>query len=82
MSEHQILCGSCKSRRNASLTPNLTTRWFVPGVVVKTASILDPADVDTWLHGSYDEVVALQRPYDASRMTVRGPVFPTRRNET
>lgn len=44
-------------------------------------TILDPADVDTWLRGSYDEVVALQRPYPAERMTVRGPVFPTRRAE-
>lgn len=44
-------------------------------------TILDPADADTWLRGSYDEVVALQRPYAASRMTVRGPVFPTRRDE-
>lgn len=44
-------------------------------------TILDPADVDTWLRGSYEEVVALQRPYDASRMAVRGPVFPTRRDE-
>jgi hypothetical protein len=26
-------------------------------------------------------VVALQQPYPADRMTVRGPVFPTRRDE-
>lgn len=44
-------------------------------------TILDPADVDTWLRGSYDDVVVLQRPYDASKMRVRGPVFPTRRAE-
>lgn len=44
-------------------------------------TILEPADIDTWLHGTYDDVVALQKPYDAERMTVRGPVFPTRRNE-
>lgn len=44
-------------------------------------TILDPADVDTWLQGSYDDVVKLQRPFDADRMTVRGPVFPTRRKE-
>jgi hypothetical protein len=31
--------------------------------------------------GSYDDVVKLQRPFDADRMTVRGPIFPTRRNE-
>jgi putative SOS response-associated peptidase YedK len=41
-------------------------------------TILDPADVDTWLRGSYDDVVRLQRPFPAERMTVRGPVFPTR----
>ncbi|RYE93818.1 MAG: DUF159 family protein, partial [Oxalobacteraceae bacterium] len=28
--------------------------------------------------GSYDDVLALQRPYPADRMTIRGPVFPTR----
>lgn len=44
-------------------------------------TILEPEDVDTWLRGSYDEVVALQRPYEASKMAVRGPVFPTRRDE-
>jgi putative SOS response-associated peptidase YedK len=33
---------------------------------------------DRWLRGSYDEVVALQQPYPADRMLVRGPVFPTR----
>lgn len=44
-------------------------------------TILAPDDVDTWLHGTYDEVVRLKRPYDAQQMTVRGPVFPTRRDE-
>lgn len=44
-------------------------------------TILKPDDVETWLRGSYDEVVALQRPYDANDMVVRGPVFPTRRDE-
>ena len=44
-------------------------------------TILKPADVDTWLRGSYDDVVALQKPYNPNRMTVRGPVFPTRRAE-
>ncbi len=28
--------------------------------------------------GSYDDVVALQQPYPAKRMSVSGPVFPTR----
>lgn len=41
-------------------------------------TILHQADYDRWLTGSYDDVVALQRPYPANRMTVRGPVFPTR----
>ncbi|MGY2733653.1 putative SOS response-associated peptidase YedK [Sphingomonas sp. UYP23] len=44
-------------------------------------TVLEPADHDRWLRGSYDDVVALQQPYPADRMTVRGPAFPTRRNE-
>jgi len=44
-------------------------------------TILDPGDIDTWLGGSYDEIVALQRPYDPARMAVRGPVFPTRASQ-
>ena len=44
-------------------------------------TILDEADHDRWLTGSYEDVVALQRPYPAERMTVREPVFPTRRPE-
>jgi hypothetical protein len=35
-------------------------------------------DVDTYLRGSYNHVVALQHLYDRARMTVSGPVFPTR----
>ena len=41
-------------------------------------TVLHEADWDQWLQGSYDEAVALQRPYPAERMSVRGPVFPTR----
>lgn len=41
-------------------------------------TILAPEDHERWLTGTYDDVVALQRPYPAERMTVRGPVFPTR----
>ncbi|WP_267381099.1 MULTISPECIES: SOS response-associated peptidase family protein [unclassified Sphingomonas] len=41
-------------------------------------TILKEADWDRWLGGSYEEVIGLQKPYDASAMTVRGPVFPTR----
>lgn len=41
-------------------------------------TILEPDDIDTWLGGTYDDIVALQRSYDAARMTMRGPAFPTR----
>lgn len=41
-------------------------------------TILRPEDWDTWLHGSYDEAVALQKPYPAELMTVGPQVFPTR----
>jgi len=44
-------------------------------------TILDPDDIETWLRGSYDDVVRLQKPFDPDQMTVRGPVFPTRRKE-
>lgn len=41
-------------------------------------TILHEADWDRWLTGTYDDVVALQQPYPAENMAVRGPVFPTR----
>lgn len=41
-------------------------------------TILRPDDHERWLTGSYDDVLALQRPHSTDRMTVRGPVFPTR----
>jgi putative SOS response-associated peptidase YedK len=41
-------------------------------------TILDPADVDLWLRGSYDDILALQTPFPAELMTVRGPLFPIR----
>jgi putative SOS response-associated peptidase YedK len=41
-------------------------------------TILAPEDHERWLTCPGDEVLALQRPYPADRMTVRGPVFPTR----
>jgi putative SOS response-associated peptidase YedK len=41
-------------------------------------TILDFGDIDMWLRGSYKEIIELQRPYDARKMAVRGPVFPTR----
>ena len=42
-------------------------------------TVLDPSDYDLWLNGSYEEIVGLQRPYPAATMTVRGPLFPTRK---
>jgi len=41
-------------------------------------TILEPNDHERWLRGSYDDVVALQQPYPAQHMIVRGPIFPTR----
>lgn len=41
-------------------------------------TILHEANWDRWLKGTHDDVVALQRPFPADEMTVRGPVFPTR----
>ncbi len=43
-------------------------------------TILHADDYEQWLTGSYEDAVALQRPYPADQMTVRGPVFPTRKN--
>lgn len=43
-------------------------------------TILKPADHAQWLSGRYEDVVALQRPYPADQMRVRGPVFPTRKS--
>jgi putative SOS response-associated peptidase YedK len=39
--------------------------------------ILAEADWEAWLTGSYDEIIALQKPYPAHLMTVRGPLFAT-----
>ncbi len=41
-------------------------------------TILRQEDHERWLRGDYDDVVALQQPYPAEQMTVRGPVFSTR----
>ena len=43
-------------------------------------TVLEEADWNRWLTGSYDDAVALQRPYSADLMTVRGPVFATRKS--
>ena len=54
-------------------------RWLVAPIQPKAMiTILEPTDHERWLRSSYDEVVAPQRPYAAERMSVRGPVFPTR----
>jgi len=41
-------------------------------------TILEEENWDRWLRGGYRDAVALQQPYDAKHMTMRGPVFPTR----
>ncbi len=51
------------------------------GILNALLAILEPGDVDLWLRGTYDDIVALQTPYDPAKMSVRGPVFPTRRKE-
>jgi len=58
--------------------PNALVAPIHPKAMV---TILETDDIDTWLRGSYADIAALQKPYEAERMTVRGPIFPTRRNE-
>jgi putative SOS response-associated peptidase YedK len=41
-------------------------------------TILHEDEWDRWLTGSYADAVALQQPYPADLMAMRGPVFPTR----
>jgi len=62
----------------ATCEPNSLVAPIHPKAMI---TILAPDDADTWLRGSYDEVVSLQRPYDATKMRVRSPIFPTRRAE-
>jgi putative SOS response-associated peptidase YedK len=42
-------------------------------------TILAEQDWDRWLTGSYEDVIALQQPYPADLMTVRGPLFPPKK---
>jgi putative SOS response-associated peptidase YedK len=42
-------------------------------------TILHPEDWEDWLNCPLNDVAKYQRPYPAERMTVRGPVFPTRK---
>lgn len=55
--------------------PNELVKPIHPKAMI---TILAPDDQARWLTGSYDDVLALQRPYPAAQMTVRGPIFPTR----
>lgn len=57
--------------------PNELVKPIHPKAMI---TILQLADVDRWLTGTRDEIVELQRPYDASKLIVRGPIFPTRAN--
>lgn len=57
--------------------PNELVKPIHPKAMI---TILAPEDHDRWLTGSYDDVVALQKPFPAGQMTVRGPVFPTRKD--
>ena len=41
-------------------------------------TILHPDNHARWLGGDLADVMDLQRPYPADRMTMRGPLFPTR----
>lgn len=49
--------------------PNRLVEPIHPKAMIK---ILEPEDVDTWSRGSYDEVIALQRPFSAYKMTITG----------
>ena len=55
--------------------PNELVKPIHPKAMI---TILEEADWDRWLSGTYDDVVDLQRPSDPDRMSMRGPVFPTR----
>ena len=54
---------------------NELVAWYHPKAMI---TIVHPDDHERWLRGSYDDVLALQKPYPHEQMTVRGPVFPTR----
>ncbi len=67
--------GEVKHFAMVTCDPNELVAPIHPKAMV---TILAPEDHDQWLSGSYDDAVALQRPYPADRMTVRGPLFPAR----
>lgn len=58
--------------------PNELVRPIHPKAMI---TILEQDDQERWLTGDTDEAIALQRPYPADRMTVEGPVFPTRKSK-
>ncbi|WP_294392657.1 SOS response-associated peptidase family protein [uncultured Sphingomonas sp.] len=67
--------GETKGFTMVTCEPNELVAPIHPKAMI---TILRPEDHQRWLRGSFDDVVALQRPYTATRMTVRGPEFPTR----
>jgi putative SOS response-associated peptidase YedK len=38
-------------------------------------TMLNLHDIETWLHGPYEEVVRLRKPFDTDQMTMSGSVF-------
>jgi len=71
----QPLDGGARGFTMVTCNPNELVAPIHPKAMI---TVLAPEDHDHWLTGSYDDVVALQRPYSAERTAVRGPVFPTR----
>jgi putative SOS response-associated peptidase YedK len=68
--------GEVKHFAMVTCDPNELVAPIHPKAMV---TILAPEDHERWLSGSYEDAVALQRPYPADQMTGRGPVFPTRK---
>ena len=59
--------------------PNELAKPIHPKAMI---TILVEADWDRWLTGVYEDAVALQRPFEPARMSMREPVFPTRKAAT
>ncbi|WP_347812519.1 hypothetical protein [Sphingomonas sp. PP-CE-1G-424] len=72
---HEPLDGGCfdRSYGNARLGGRRTPRHVrsqnagAPIHPKAIITILDPADIDTWLRGSYDDIVCLHKLYDPAR---------------
>ena len=71
----QHLAGDKRGFTMVTCDPNELVAPIHPKAMI---TILAPEDQDHWLTCPLDDVVGYQRPYPADRMTVRGPVFPTR----